>query len=137
MLFCKKESGFSIVELMVSMAIIGVLSAMSVPSLKGWSRNYNVQSAALDLYAHMHVAKLGAVKENRAWMINFFTTGHFLSLNRDIESHRNHKVFVQQMLQQAQAELEQAEVTAVTTVDHADPAVVFTERPQIHDPDIG
>ena len=75
MLFCKKESGFSIVELMVSMAIIGVLSAMSVPSLKAWSRNYNVQSAALDLYAHMHVAKLGAVKENRAWMINFNPDG--------------------------------------------------------------
>ena len=75
MLFCTKESGFSIVELMVSMAIIGVLSAISVPSLKAWSRNYNVQSAALDLYAHMHVAKLGAVKENRAWMINFNPDG--------------------------------------------------------------
>ena len=75
MLSCKKERGFSIVELMVSMAIIGVVSALSVPSLKSWSRNYNVQSAALDLYAHMHVAKLGAVKENRAWTINFNPDG--------------------------------------------------------------
>ena len=75
MLFCKKEPGFSIVELMVSMAIIGVVSAFSVPSLKAWSRNYNLQSAALDLYAHMHIAKLGAVKENRAWTINFNPDG--------------------------------------------------------------
>src|SRR5262245_46620521 len=75
MLFRKKEHGFSIVELMVSMSIIGLVSALSVPSLKSWSRNYNVQSAALDLYAHMHIAKLGAVKENRAWTIHFNPEG--------------------------------------------------------------
>ena len=75
MLCCKKEHGFSIVELMVSMAIIGLVSAFSVPSLKAWSRNYNLQSAALDLYAHMHIAKLGAVKENRAWTIHFNPDG--------------------------------------------------------------
>jgi hypothetical protein len=37
----------------------------------------------------------------------------------------------------AQSQLEQTEVTAVTTVDNADPAVLFTERSQINDPDIG
>ena len=73
--FSAKKYQFVFVELMVSMAIIGVLSAMSVPSLKAWSRNYNVQSAALDLYAHMHVAKLGAGKKIRAWMINFNPDG--------------------------------------------------------------
>ena len=75
MLFRKKEHGFSIVELMVSMSIIGLVSALSVPSLKSWSRNYNLQSAALDLYAHMHIAKMGAVKENRAWTLHFNPDG--------------------------------------------------------------
>jgi prepilin-type N-terminal cleavage/methylation domain-containing protein len=75
MLFCKKEHGISLVELMVCMAIIGLVSAFSVPSLKAWSSNYNLQSAALDLYAHMHIARLGAVKENRAWTIHFNPDG--------------------------------------------------------------
>jgi Tfp pilus assembly protein FimT len=67
----KKESGFSIVDLMITLAIIGAISLASVPSLKKWSRNYNMQSAAMDLYAHMQLAKLGAVKENKEWTINF------------------------------------------------------------------
>jgi transcriptional regulator with XRE-family HTH domain len=69
--------------------------------------------------------------------ISLFTTGHFLSLHGNIESHRNSTVFVQQMLQQAQSQLEQTEVTAVATVDNAAPAILFTERSQINDPDIG
>jgi Tfp pilus assembly protein FimT len=67
----KKECGFSIVDLMITMAIIGAISAAAVPGFKRWSRNYNMQSAVMDLYAHMQIAKLGAVKENKAWTINF------------------------------------------------------------------
>jgi Tfp pilus assembly protein FimT len=65
-MFCyKKDHGFSIVDLMITIAIIGAISVASVPGLKAWSRNYNMQSAAMDLYAHMQIAKLGAVKENK------------------------------------------------------------------------
>jgi hypothetical protein len=34
-----------------------------------------MQSAAMDLYAHMQMAKLGAVKENKSWTINFNPDG--------------------------------------------------------------
>ena len=71
MLNYKKENGFSIVELMIVVAIVGIISTASVPSLKRWSRNYNMQSAAMDLHSHMKIAKLGAVKENKAWTIKF------------------------------------------------------------------
>ncbi len=75
MLYDKKESGFSIVDLMITIAIIGAISLASIPSLKSWSRNYNMQSAVMDLYAHMQLAKLGAVKENKSWTINFNSDG--------------------------------------------------------------
>jgi type IV fimbrial biogenesis protein FimT len=71
MFYYKKEYGFSIVDLMITMAIIGAISAAAVPGLKRWSRNYNMRSAAMDLYAHMQIAKMGAVKENKVWTINF------------------------------------------------------------------
>jgi Tfp pilus assembly protein FimT len=71
MLYYKRNNGFSIFDLMVAMAIAGVISVAAVPSLKRWSMNHNVKSAALDLYAHMQIAKLGAVKANKSWTINF------------------------------------------------------------------
>ena len=71
MLNYKREQGFSIVDLLIAIAIVGIISTASIPSLKGWSRNYNMQSAAMDLYTHMQKAKLGAVKENKSWTINF------------------------------------------------------------------
>lgn len=71
MFYYKKENAFSIIELMIVMAIIGVVSAVSIPGFKQWSRSYNLQSAAIDLYSHMQMTKLGAVKENRLWNISF------------------------------------------------------------------
>ena len=71
----KREHGFSIVDLLIAMAIVGIISTASIPSLKGWSRNYNMQSAAMDLYTHMQIAKLGAIKENKSWTINFNSGG--------------------------------------------------------------
>jgi Tfp pilus assembly protein FimT len=75
MLYHKKEHGFSIIDLMLAMVIIGVVSTVAIPSLKQWSRSYNVQSASMDLYSHMQMAKLGAVKENKSWTINFNPDG--------------------------------------------------------------
>jgi Tfp pilus assembly protein FimT len=62
MLNRKKENGFSIVDLMIAMAIARIISVASIPSLKRWSINYNVQSASMNLYSHMQIAKLGSVK---------------------------------------------------------------------------
>src|SRR5690349_20207519 len=71
MTYSKKEGGFTIIDLMIAIAIAGILSAVAVPGLKQWSRNYNLQSAATDLYSHMQIAKIGAIKENRPWNISF------------------------------------------------------------------
>jgi hypothetical protein len=59
-------------------------------------------------------------KQFAIWGVN----SEFLSLHGNIESHRNSMVFVQYMLQQAQSQLEQTEVTAVATVDNTAPAIL-------------
>ena len=45
-------------------------------------------------------------------------------------------MFIQEMLQQVQAQLEKAQVTAVRSVDDFDPVVSFGQRTQMNDPDV-
>jgi Tfp pilus assembly protein FimT len=56
---------------MIAMAILGIVATVSAPSFQAWSRNYQLKSASNDLYSHMQMAKIGAVKENRPWTVNF------------------------------------------------------------------
>jgi prepilin-type N-terminal cleavage/methylation domain-containing protein len=68
------QAGFTLVELMVALAVIAVISSVAAPNLNGWMRIYRLKSAAMDLYSNMQLAKVNAVKENREWRIDFDST---------------------------------------------------------------
>jgi len=114
MLNYKRENGFSIVDLLIAMAIVGIVSTASIPSLKGWSRNYNVQSAAMDLYSHMQIARLGAVKENKSWTINFNPNG---LLGYQVRNSAGQAVKTVDFRTQYKGEIQYGDPTATKTYD--------------------
>lgn len=63
------QRGFSLVDVMLVVVVLGVLGAISTPNLRSWAKNYQLKSAATDLYSHFQFAKVGAVKQNKPWTI--------------------------------------------------------------------
>lgn len=71
--YSKNNEGFSLVELIIAIAIIGILAAIAIPSFAKWRPNVSLKVASRDLYTNMQKAKMGAVKTNREWAIIFDT----------------------------------------------------------------
>ncbi len=60
----RNDSGFTLMELAVVIAIVGVLAGIAVPSFVNWLPKYRLNSAADDIQSLVQNARLRAVKEN-------------------------------------------------------------------------
>lgn len=71
----RNQTGFSLVEVMVIVVIIGLLIVFAAPDFSKWRPNLNLKSAADDFYAHMQKAKLTAIKKNLDVTLNITAAG--------------------------------------------------------------
>jgi type II secretion system protein H len=67
----KKTAGFSILELLIVIAVIAVVSALVTPNIISWRNNAKLRGAAGNLKADLEMAKVNAIKENNFVAIKF------------------------------------------------------------------
>jgi len=65
------KRGTTLVELIIVIAIIGILALIGIPEISRFSADYKVRSCATDLIQNMRVARAMAIKENRNYLITF------------------------------------------------------------------
>ncbi len=71
----KQNKAFTILELVVTLAILGTLSGIAIPQVGKWLRNARLHSAAIDLFVDIQHARMVAVKENRNVIVTFDPDG--------------------------------------------------------------
>ena len=68
-----KDSGFTLIELIIIITIIGILLAVAVPGFVQWIPKYRVKDAAQDLYSNFQMAKMEAIRRNQNCTVTFET----------------------------------------------------------------
>lgn len=59
-----RHSGFSLIELMIGITIVGILFIMGIPSFKSWIQNTQIRTATEAIQNGIEVARAEAVRRN-------------------------------------------------------------------------
>ena len=58
------KSGYSLIELLVTIGVMAIAAAIAVPNLMGYLPKYRLRTAVDDLYTEMQAAKMAAIDQN-------------------------------------------------------------------------
>jgi prepilin-type N-terminal cleavage/methylation domain-containing protein len=77
----KNRSGFTILELLIAISIMGTLSAIAIPNMITWRNNAQFNGAVNTLAGDLAVAKQSAIRNNAAVVITFTNMGYTIFID--------------------------------------------------------
>ena len=76
--FFINQHGFSLIEMMMVIAIVTILSAIAIPIFGGFLANRDLKSAARDIAGDIYEYRQRAIAENRVYQITFNVNGNYV-----------------------------------------------------------
>jgi prepilin-type N-terminal cleavage/methylation domain-containing protein len=67
----RKDTGFSLIELITVMALLSILCTVAIPSLFAWLPKHRVGSAARDVKSTLEFARANAIRTNADVTVSF------------------------------------------------------------------
>lgn len=67
----RSAAGFSLVELLITLVLLGIVLAIAVPSYRGWVDNSNLKGAGRMISSDFYDTRARAMAENRAYTITY------------------------------------------------------------------
>ena len=114
----QKNSGFTAYELAVTIAIMAVIAAMTLPPYLKWWRSSRLQSGVSNLTVDLEMAKTRAIRENASVVIEFSTGSYiiFVDNNNDWNPNNGEDVLLNRTLP-AGVLIDTAELSFPTVAD--------------------
>ena len=64
-----RAAGFSLVELFITMVLLGIVLSIAVPAVRGWADNTSLKGASREISSIFSDARQRAVSENRTYTV--------------------------------------------------------------------
>ena len=84
--FLESKKGFTLIEIIVTMMIIGIVSAMAIPNFSKWREKHQIDGQAQKVYFDLMLARTAAVKSNNDVRVTFDLVANTYTIHEDSNS---------------------------------------------------
>lgn len=77
----RQETGFTLIEVMIAVAIVGITTALAAPDIREWLARYDLKQSMSEIAGDMNLAKLVAMNRNRQATVTIQMAGSLVQVS--------------------------------------------------------